>query len=139
MVSPHLPQVAEVCILSTARICEVSAGYRGGPASYVCSVRGLPAPDGDPAMHLLTVAPPPSTAPVLQLKMLSLAENTRWRVAGLGFRRAAALHPEVQRVSRPPVMPLEWGWSKPCISHVLKAAQQDSTGMAGRNSSRRGG
>ena len=92
---PCVVQVSEVCILSTARICEVSAGSRGGSTSYVCSVRASPAANGDSAMHLLTISEPVGTAQVLQLKMLSLEQKTQWRITGLGFRRAAAPLPKV--------------------------------------------
>ena len=88
-------QVSEVCILSSARICEVSVCQPGGPASYVGSVRGSPVAGNDPTMHLLAVSAPPGGERVLQLKMLSLAERTQWRVAGLGFRRGAALPRQV--------------------------------------------
>ena len=89
----HSVQVSEVCVLSTARICEVSAGSRGGPVSYVCSVRASADPDS--AMHLLEISEPVGTAQVLQLKMLSLEEKTQWRITGLGFRRATASLPKV--------------------------------------------
>ena len=88
-------QVSEVCILSTARVCEVSAGSRGGPMSYVCSVRASLSADANSAMYLLEISEPLKTAQVLQLKMQSVEERTRWRITGLGFRRTAAPQREV--------------------------------------------
>jgi len=69
--------------------------------SYVCSVRASADPES--AMHLLEISESVGTAQVLQLKMLSLEEKTRWRITGLGFRRVALSLPKVNKCLQAPV------------------------------------